>query len=263
LAWIGLAVCSFAQTTIIWQDNFESPTVWDNWSVDNGVWEIGKPLTGPATNSAGYRTHEGTNCAATVLNGNYPASTSSRLIRTLPFVVPSASQNPRLQFWHWYQFSGNSYGVVQLKYGTNPWTDLSPRYYATGSGVWTRPVVDLSVYAGKAVQIAFQIVADGNVADGWDVDEVRLVTGNYVVGFTNNAVEGFELGLGDWYAETGSWEVGVPTSGPPTNAFGHRAYSGTNCAATVLGGDYSDGNSRLISPPFVVPTVDQNPRLRF
>jgi hypothetical protein len=68
-----------AQTTV-WQDNFESPTVWDNWSVDNGVWEIGTPLTGPATNSAGYRTHEGTNCAATVLNGNYPASTSSRLL---------------------------------------------------------------------------------------------------------------------------------------------------------------------------------------
>ena len=253
-----------AQTTNVWTDNFESPTVWDNWSVDNGVWEIGAPLTGPATNSAGYRTHEGTNCAATVLAGNYPASTSSRLIRTLPFVVPSAAQNPRLQFWQWYQFSGNSYGVVQIKYGTNAWIDLSPRYYATGSGVWTRPVVDLSAYAGKAVQIAFQIVTDGNVADGWDVDQVSVVKGPYTVGFTNGAVESFEQGIGDWYAETGTWEVGVPTYGLPTNAAGSMAHSGTNCLATVLGGNYEeDRSSRFISPPFVMPGADQNPRLRF
>ena len=78
--------------------------------------------------------------------------------------------------------------------------------------------------------------ADGNVADGWDVDEVRMVKGDYAVGFTNNTVEGFELGLGDWSAERGTWEVGVPGSGPMTNALGRRAYAGTNCAATVLGG---------------------------
>ena len=243
-------MCSFAQTTNVWTDNFESPTVWDNWSVDNGVWEIGKPLTGPPI-VGGYRAHEGTNCAATVLNGNYPASTSSRLIRSLPFVVPSASQNPRLQFWHWYQFAGSSYGVVQIKYGTNPWTDLSPRYYTTGSGVWTRPVVDLSAYAGKAVQIAFQIVADGNIADGWDVDQVSVVKGPYIVGFTNGATESFESGFGDWYAETGTWEVGVPTSGPG------GAHSGINCLATVLGGNYEDDrSSRFISPAFVVPSAD-------
>ena len=258
------ALVSFAQPTVVWQDDFESATVWDNWSVDNGVWEIGAPTTGPTTNSAGYRAHEGTNCAATVLAGNYPASTSSRLMRTLPFVVPSASQNPRLEFWHWYQFSGNSYGVVQIKYGANDWTDLSPRYYATGSGVWTRPVVDLSAYAGKAVYLAFQIVADGNVADGWDVDEVRVIKGPYTVGFTNGLAESFELGLGDWSAEEGTWEVGVPTSGPSTNALGQRAYAGTNCVATVLRGNYPDGvDSSFVSPPFIVPPSGDYPRLSF
>ncbi len=247
-----------AQTTVVWQDNFESPTVWDNWGVDNGVWDIGAPLTGPATNSAGYRTHEGTNCAATVLAGNYPVSTSSRLIRITPFVVPSASQSPRLEFWHWYAFSGDSYGVVQIKYGTNNWADLSPRYYATGCGVWTRPVVDLKAYAGKAVQIAFRIAADGSVNDGWNVDEVRVIKGDYTVGFTNGLTESFELGLGDWHAETGTWQVGVPTSGP------NAAHSGTNCLATVLGANYEDDrSSRFISPSFVVPSADQLPRLRF
>ena len=251
-------VSVMAQTTVVWQDDFESPTVWNNWSVDNGVWDIGAPLTGPVTNSVGLRALQGTNCAASVLDGSYPASSSSRLIRNSAFVVPSASQNPRIQFWHWYEFSGNSYGVVQIKSGTNAWTDLSPRYYATGGGVWTRPVVDLKAYAGKAVQIAFQIATDGNVADGWCVDEVRFVKGNYAVGFTSNAVEGFELGLGDWSADTGTWEVGVPTSGPGA------AHGGSNCLATVLGGNYEDdSSSRFISPPFVVPGADQLPRLRF
>ena len=263
LAGLALAVSGLAQTTNVWTDNFESPSVWSSWSVDNGVWEIGNPATGPATNSAGYRTHEGTNCAATILAGNYPAGTSSRLIRSLPFVVPAANQNPRLQFWHWYQFSGNSYGVVQIKYGTNNWADLSPRYYNTGSRVWTRPVVDLKAYAGKAVQIAFQIAADAYVADGWCVDEVRFVAGA-VQTLTANVPEGFEIGLGDWSANTGTWEVGVATYGPPTNALGRRAYAGTNCATTVLGGNYDAlVDSRLISPPFVVPVADQSPRLRF
>jgi hypothetical protein len=90
LAWLGIAATLQAQTTIVWQDNFERADPTDQWSVDNGIWEIGNPTTGPAINSAGYRTHKGTNRASTVLAGNYPASTSSRLIRTTPFVVPSA-----------------------------------------------------------------------------------------------------------------------------------------------------------------------------
>ena len=70
--------------------------------------------------------------------------------------------------------------------------------------------------------------------------------------------EGFELGLGDWSAESGTWEVGIPTSGPG------GSYNGTQCAATWLGGNYEDYNSsRLISPIFTVPSSNDNPRLRF
>src|SRR5688572_768595 len=65
--------------------------------------------------------------------------------------------------------------------------------------------------------------------------------------------EGFELletnSLpANWSIEGDVWEVGVPTYGPPPNALGQRAYSGTNCAATVLAGDYpEDQASRLVS----------------
>lgn len=38
-------------------------------------------------------------------------------------------------------------------------------------------------------------------------------------------------GWNEWTAEQGVWEVGVPTSGPGA------AHSGSNCVATVLGGE--------------------------
>ena len=71
-------------------------------------------------------------------------------------------------------------------------------------------------------------------------------------------VEGFESGWDGWYPESGVWEVGIPTSGPGS---GH---SGSNVLATVLGGNYPRyADSRAISPVFMVPSLDQNPRLRF
>ncbi len=70
-------------------------------------------------------------------------------------------------------------------------------------------------------------------------------------------VDGFEL-FGGWTIQGTQWEVGIPTSGPGS------AHSGSNCAATVLGGNYADNSSGLLaSPAFVVPSVNQNPRLRF
>src|SRR5438445_113796 len=73
-----------------------------------------------------------------------------------------------------------------------------------------------------------------------------------------NNPDGFESGLGDWSAESGTWQVGVPASGPGS------AHSGTNCAATVLAGNYASGvDSRLISSAFVVPPTATSPAIRF
>ena len=46
----------------------------------------------------------------------------------------------------------------------------------------------------------------------------------------------------NWGVDNGTWEVGVPTSGP------NVTHSGQQCAATVLNGNYSDDapDSRLI-----------------
>jgi hypothetical protein len=225
---------------------------------------VGVPTSGPGA------AHSGTNCAATILNGNYadaPGWGGSRFISPA-FSVPASNQFPRLRFWHWYDFacancfesSGCDYGVVEVKGTNETWQAVSPTYYGTGGG-WTYASVDLSLYAGQTVQVAFHLVYGQsgceNTAAGWYVDDIGLITGTPVF----NNPEGFEQGIGDWYAETGTWQVGVPTSGPGA------AHSGTNCAATILNGNYADapgwGGSRFISPAFSVPAANQFPRLRF
>ena len=66
------------------------------------------------------------------------------------------------------------------------------------------------------------------------------------------------MGIGDWGADNGLWEAGVPTAGPGS------VHSGNNCVGTVLNGNYTNhANTRLISPPFTVHAASQNPRLRF
>jgi hypothetical protein len=204
------------------------------------------------------------NCAATVLAGNYASYSDSRFISPI-IAVPSASSFPRLRFWQWFSFAGaatgypyydpsGSYGYVEIAAGTNDWQTVSPEYVLSGAGVWTSPSIDLTFYAGQTVKIAFHFHSESQTAAGWYIDDVALVTGTPVL----NNPEGFESGLRDWSAQSGTWEVGVPTSGPDS------AHSGTNCAATVLAGNYASySDSRLISPTFVVPVAAMSPSLRF
>jgi hypothetical protein len=243
--------------TVFWSDNFET-NVPSRWTT-NSTWCIGSPTVGPATNSAGFRTHSGTNCASTQ---NY-AYNDSRLICTnyngaSSFVVPDASQYPRLRFWHWFNF-GNALGFVEISTNNGgSWNQISPTYTyantATSGGVWSRPSLDLSAFAGQSVQIAFRFAGlCGGNGLGWYVDDVAVVTGSPVL----NNPESFESGEGDWSVADGTWEIGKPTSGP------NAAHTGTNCAATILAGNYPNNvDTRLISPPFAVP-ASNSPALRF
>ena len=202
-------------------ESFESG--YGDWYAETGLWEWGRPTAGPGV------AHSGSNCVGTVLGGNYSEIGEGRLASP-PFVVPAASQNPRLRFWSWHSFAYDSvdYGVVQVKVGTNAWQNLSSSFVNSG-GAWVRSGVDLSAFAGRSVQVAFYFVAgDGfgvspSVAAGWYVDDVALEAGPYAL----NNPESFESGYGDWYAETGLWEWGRPTAGPGVS------HSGSNCVGTL------------------------------
>ncbi|MCK6620794.1 MAG: T9SS type A sorting domain-containing protein [Calditrichaceae bacterium] len=236
--------------SVLWSEDWEGNWIVD-WHVEAGSWQVGTPSSGP--NSA----YNGQNCAATVLAGNYPPNANTRLIRHTSFIVPNANQNPRLRFWHWYSISSGDQATVQIKVGAGNWQTISETYTNTSSAVWTSPVIDLSAFSDSTVQIAFYFTSDGNVttvSSGWYIDDVVVITGPVVF----NNPETWETGLGDWYASRGTWEVGMPTSGPGS------AYMGQNCAATKLSDNYhANVDSRLISPPFTVPGANQNPRLRF
>ncbi len=241
--------------TVIFSDDFE--TGQGDWNIENGIWEIGTPTSGP------NGCHGGANCAGTVLSGNYPDCTDSRLISP-PITLPAVTGHEEIQlrFWHWfyYQPGGADWGVVQIS-AYNPdtlkwsgWADISGAIWEIGA-VWSLRNVDLTAYAGKRVKIAFAHVADcGSTYPGWYIDDVQV--DKYVPVFSGD----FEGGWGDWSADNGVWEIGTPTVGPKA------CYGGSNCAGTVLNGSYPDcTDSRLIMPTMTLPTVtgDKEVILRF
>ena len=241
--------------TAIWSENFDTAGASSRWTVA-GAWQIGTPTKGPSA-------HSGTKCASTQ---NYSYNQDGRLVcinynGASTLVVPSADQFPRLRFWHWFNLA-NALGYVEISTNSGgSWIQISPTYIysgtATSGGVWSRPYIDLSGFAGQSVQIGFHFTSGGCCGNslGWYVDDVAVVTGQPVF----NNPEGFESGpqTNDWSVDMGTWQIGKPTSGP------NAAHGGANCAATILAGNYTNNvNSRLISPPFLVP-ASSNATLRF
>lgn len=252
--------------TAVWSDSFETnaPSRW----YSTGAWKIGSPTAGPATNALGYRTYSGTNCASTQgysppASGLYVRLVCTNYNGNSTLLVPPAGLSPRLRFEQWYSFA-NAFAHVEVStnFGTN-WTQLSPTYpstnggtyYSSGGGVWSRPSIDLSAYGSQNIQIAFYFAAGSyqNNSLGWFVDDVEVDEGAPILNFP----EGFEAGEGDWSVDFGGWQICKPTGGSGA------AHSGTNCAANLLSGGYANYvDSRLISPPFLVPSSG-SPQLRF
>ena len=223
-----------------------------DWDIDNGVWEVGTPTSGPGA------VHSGSQCAGTVLGDNYPNTTDSRLISpSFTLGTISGDEELRLRFWHWFSYRDDS-GYIQISVyddttGWSEWESISSAI--DYSGCWSPTSLDISKYAGQRIRIAFYHTANSyNVAPGWYIDDIEVI--KIIPEFTG----GFEEGWGDWYADNGVWEIGTPTAGPGA------AHSGSQCAGTVLGGNYPDTTkSRLISPPFLIPEKcgEKDPQLRF
>jgi hypothetical protein len=154
--------------------DFESG--WDGWSAENGVWEVGTPTAGPPG------AHSGSQCAGTVLGGNYPPNTDSRLISpsiNLPAV--SGYEEIHLRFWHWFSYAESDQGYVQVSvysggtWGT--WENVGPTIEGS-SLVWSFCDRDLTPYAGERVRIAFYHTALhpylGAESTGWYIDDVVI-----------------------------------------------------------------------------------------
>ncbi len=160
---------------------------WGDWAVDGGIWEIGRPTSGPGN------AHSGNNVAATVLAANYPDAfgsvngADSRLISP-EFVVPEASQFPRLRFWHWFAFNDGDYGKVQVRVeGSATWIDVGGPFSGNGANWSPPPSIDLSPYEGQRIHVAFTFHSKNidhgfgettqEVGPGWYLDDVCVAAG--------------------------------------------------------------------------------------
>lgn len=243
---------SFAQTpdTLFFQD-WESGI--GSWFASNGVWEVGIPMVGPSS------THSGQRCVATILNGNYPSGSNTRLESPISpqIVLPSVSPPEKilLKFWHWFR-NWNDNGSIQISVNGGSWQTINNPLITGTSNAWTQYVADLSLFANSTIRIGFLFQSGTFDNDnGWYIDDILVVK---KVSLLNNP-EDFEAGVGDWGADNGVWQVGVPTVGPP------NAYSSLNCAGTMLNANYpSSKSSRLISPEIdIIPLQGQSPILFF
>lgn len=234
-------------------EGFEEQEVASRWQTTGVAWEIGAPGSGPGSAFAGLQ------CAATSLSGDYLPGTDSWFISPV-FEVPLVSEFPHLRFDHWWSFGAGDDGAVEIRQDTTgPWRTIAT---FTGSHTeWMEKSLDLSAFAGRNVQVAFRMSSDmdTDVGPGWFLDDVRLVTGE-IDGWLTNTPTGFATDefWRDWTVTGAVWDSGQPSSGPGT------AFEGDTCAATNLSGNYpADSETRLVSPFFQAPSVEDSPRLRF
>jgi hypothetical protein len=150
---------------------------WGDWSTDNGIWEVGTPTAGPTP----CYDDDGTQCAGTVLDGNYHTYADSRLISpTVVLPEVSGPEELRLQFWSWFVYSGGDAGHVQISVydestGWSEWANVG-KQVVYSSVVWSPISVDLSAHAGETVRLGFYHVAnnDSYASHGWFVDSITF-----------------------------------------------------------------------------------------
>ena len=112
--------CSFMATdgSILFWEGFECAH--PDWTIDNGIWEVGSPTSGPGQ---GYQSAQ---CAATVLSGNYPYGPNSRLVSPqIQLEEASAGQEIVLRFQEYFTYSADDGAYVQVQVydeGTETWS---------------------------------------------------------------------------------------------------------------------------------------------
>jgi len=244
-----LTFSSFAfSQQIIFSQDWESGI--GNWWVDNGVWEVGVPTSGIGPGAA----YQGSQCAGTVLAGNYPEGANSRLIS--PYINLPSISNPGdeifLRYYNWFQLNTSFFGayreIIQLSVGAGNWQTVYDGFTGNSSG-WYQEMINLSAFADSTVRIAFYISPGfwtGADLPGIYIDNVTIEIG----AFPYFNPENWENGIRDWWVDQGDWQVGHPDSTGPCGA-----YTGQNCAATALSGNYPSQTTRLISPPVTLTAL--------
>jgi bacillopeptidase F len=151
--------------SIGYSQDFESqPMGWTSYGPENS-WEWGVPATGPGNAVSGEKVY------ATNLAGNY-ANRANMNLQMPPIDLPEGSAY--LQFKQWHELENRyDYGHVFVSTDMENWTQVL-RVNGNTTG-WIDGEVDLSVYAGQRIYVAFNVTTDGSVLkQGWYLDDVQL-----------------------------------------------------------------------------------------
>lgn len=155
---------TWAQITTPYSEGFE--TGLNGWTVNSG-WEVGVPTTSSNTPV------EGDSLIGTILDGNYSNSATYQL--TSPLII--IDSNDILSWHHFYTIESGwddlRVRVIDDSLGTvsTIWTD----YSTNNNGQWHQTSLSLNNFAGKKVQIRFELSSDGsNTYQGWYLDNIQI-----------------------------------------------------------------------------------------
>jgi hypothetical protein len=157
---------------------------WDDWSAGRGVWQIGQPSYGT------QHCWSGSQCVGTVLDGNYPGFTDSRL--TSPSIdIPEVfgPETISMLFHHYFSYAGGpncDAGYIQISSWdeiAEAWSSWETLSTTVNFSDWASGNIDLTAYAGMKVRVAFYHTARGDnsyphycgaSSSGWFVDHIRI-----------------------------------------------------------------------------------------
>ncbi|WP_010277835.1 S8 family serine peptidase [Paenibacillus senegalensis] len=157
--------------------DFESDIAGFEFQGNPGIWQWGKPQSGPLA------AYSGEKVLATVLAGNYPVGTESFFV--LPIIDLRDGAHTILSFRHWYKL-GSWMDVIQDT--AEVWIGVRPRnstdksevqfelakLYERSSGAWEIDYIDLSPYRGEQIYVAFQLRGKNGSDEGWYIDDIAL-----------------------------------------------------------------------------------------
>jgi hypothetical protein len=227
----------------LWEQDFEDlAPFWTNWHQEGGIWKAG------ALEDKPFSAFQGDNVAGVGLTQDISGKLEGRLVRHESFTVPGTEENPRLELWYRSDLGGDATFAVQVSEFGVDWITAAEISNLSNDS-WSRLTANLTPFSGQTIQLALSVVASQSTGEGIFADRIRILSGS--LAFPNPEL--FDDPEGDWSIENGNWEIGTI----------HSDENSVTVAGTRLTSNFlPNQESRLISPPFTVPSETQNPRIK-
>ena len=172
-------------------------------------------------------------------SGHYRNDQNSSLF--LPTIDLTSRSAATLTFWHRYNFGSGDMGNVWVQ-ENGQWKSVAS---FTGRAAWQQAEIDLTPFAGRPIEIGFQVLSDASgTADGWTIDDVAVFSTDFVspVTLENPRSASFQSGIGvisGWACH--AHEIIIELDGMPLRA----GYGTTREDTRSRCGDANNGFSLL------------------